>query len=928
MKINARIIFITFLVVVIVSVSSSIIYYSITNAILETRNSKNILNSANDFVFFLETSIDKATEDFQKYYLNGNESAGVDIDSTNVDAVFTFNSENDIHIIQKKNDVFINDRFTKFQDFLNDNPYLILKYTRNSSGQTLFYGIVINEDFLNEAAKKIRADVSLIIENIPYAYSNSQDNSRFLPNLITSQNQLQYLNNFDIVTTDIESADFLAVKYEPKYILSSNSKLSFLVFAYYTDIVYFTDTMKLILPVVLLAGTLLAMIFTLLFTTKFRKQISLLTEAADITAKGNLTYRVPIISKDEIGELGITFNNMIEDIRGQEKVEKEYAEFIAIINRNITLKNLSNAVLKKILEVTHLKFGAVYLVNDTDIKPLAAVGLSHHFSEHHEKQQIYKDLLENREVIEMQFDNNFPVIRSSLVEIQIKYLLIYPVISGNELIGFIELASESTPALSPREKLGRIIEQLAIGLRNAVSYERMSNLVDELKRLNDDYQNQNIQIKGKNEELVKLHNELRSKAAELEEEKRKAVELTHVKSQFLASMSHELKTPLNSIIGLTELTERDSSTLNKTRNRVRIVLRNSKKLLSMINNILEFSKIESGKFEVNKQKFLISEFLGDIYSSTEILASEKQLQLTVKLDNRKNLLVKTDRTKLDHIILNFVGNAVKFTDSGSVNVIVHKKNNSDLVIEVNDTGIGISENDQRIIFDEFKQLESGNTRKYSGVGLGLAICKRYVDLLNGELKVKSHEGIGSTFSLILKDIILDEVDFIVNDRFEMFTNKQSDEWHSRLSEDKHQNDQVNSEEPKSNNTNSPSILIVDDDKDTLYTVGEILHSLHCSLHFASNGVECLERLKSITPDLLLLDIMMPEMDGFETIDKIRSSDKWKSLKVFALTAHAMLDDKYIIEKSGFDNLITKPLDSSTLLIKVKQAIYNNEKNSI
>lgn len=925
MKINARIIFITFLVVVIVSVSSSLVYYSITNAILESRNSKNILNSANDFVFFLETSIDKATEDFQKYFLHGGNGKQIDIDSTNVDVVFTVASGNQLNLISKKSNVFLNERFVTFQDFIKDNPYLILKYSKDSEDRTLFYGIVINESFLNEAAKKIRADVALIVDNIPYAFSNSAENSKFIPNLISSQNELQFLNNFDISVATIESADFLAVKYEPKYIISSNSKLSFLVFSYFTDIYFFTDTMKIIIPVVLMTGTILAMIFTLLFTTKFRKQISLLTEAADITAKGNLDYRVPIITKDEIGELGSTFNKMISEIGATEKIEKEYAEFITIINKNKSLSNLSEAVLKEILEVTEFKFGAIYLVEQSCIKTLAAIGLSNDYTDSSEKQQIYNNVMNNREVIEMRFERNYPVIRSSLVEIQIRYLLIMPVISGNEIIGIIEIASESEPKDSPREKLNRIIDQLAIGLRNAVSYEKMSNLVEELKQLNEDYHNQNLQMKEKNEELVKLHKELQLKAQELEEEKRKAVELSHVKSQFLASMSHELKTPLNSIIGLSELTERDSSTLAKTRDRVKIVLRNSKKLLSMISNILEFSKIESGKYELNEQKFLITELLGDIYSSSEILANEKQLNLSVKLNYTKNLLIETDRVKLDHIILNLVSNAIKFTDKGSVSVIAEKTGETDLAIHISDTGIGISEENKAKIFDEFQQLESGNNRKYSGVGLGLAICTRYAKLLNGRLSVHSVEDKGSTFTLYLSDIIVDEIDYLVNEPFEIFSNAIPEQSKRQLVLDASDTDTETSK-PAAPGKKLPKILIVDDDKDTLYTVGEILQSLGFELHFATNGIECLERLDLLTPDLVLLDIMMPEMDGFETINKIRANKNFSELTVYALTAHAMLDDKYIIEESGFDDLITKPLDSTTLLTKVKQAIINRKKN--
>jgi two-component system chemotaxis sensor kinase CheA len=681
--------------------------------------------------------------------------------------------------------------------------------------------------------------------------------------------------------------------------------------------------MKIILPVILLTGILLTMIFALLFTSKFRRQISLLTTAANITGKGNFDYRVPIISKDEIGELGITFNKMISEISNKGKIEKEYAEFITIINQNITLKNLSNAVLHKILEATKLKFGSIYLSEENSLRTIASIGLGDEATENIEKKQIYKNVIDNKEIIEMTFDKNFPVVRSSLIEIQIRYILIVPVVSGNELIGIIELASETIPPNSPGEILNRFIHQFAIGLRNAVSYEKLSNLVDELKQLNEDYQVQNIQIKGKNEELVRLHKELQAKAEELEEERRKAVELTYVKSQFLASMSHELKTPLNSIIGLSELTEKDSSAQQKTKDRVRIVLRNSKKLLSMINNILEFSKIESGKYELSEQNFLLSELLADIYTSSEILSGEKQLPLSVKLNYNKNLLIKTDRSKLEHILLNLVSNAIKFTDAGTVSLTTEKINATDLIFKVTDTGIGISEENQKIIFDEFKQLQSGNNRKYSGAGLGLALCNRYADLLKGKLAVKSEESLGTTFSLLLPHVIVDEVEFILKDQFEMTSHRFGGSHFVKLDRG---NESGNDSEV--NLGEFPKILIVDDDKDTLYTVGEVLHGLGFELYYATNGIECLKQLENLKPDLILLDIMMPEMDGFETINKIRSNSLWKNFLVYALTAHAMLDDKYIIEGSGFDDLITKPLDSTSLQIKVKQAIINNQKNKL
>ncbi|MBN1300108.1 MAG: response regulator [Melioribacteraceae bacterium] len=927
MKINVRIILITFLVVVIVSVSTSIVYYSLTNTILESRNAKNIINSANDFVFLLETSIENAKEDFQKK-VYGIESEHSDLDSLDLDIIFSLDNNNKIIINDIKSGKTVNDRFRTIKDFLNDNPNLILNYERIDDSITVFYGIIADEQFLTEVSKKIRAEIALLTDDLPYSFSNSGDNNKYIPNLIQSQSELKFRNNFDISASSAENADFIAVKYEPKNLINDTKKISFLVFSRFSELYYFTDTMKIIIPVVILTGIFLALIFTLFFTAKFRQQISLLTEATTIMKKGNLNHEVPIISKDEIGKLGITFNEMITDIRNKEEAENEFTKIVAVINQKLNSKDLANAVLKKILKFTGLKFGTIYFVkHNKDVSPIANIGFTMNDSSDVERHGIYKTVIENRESLELSFSENYPVIKSTSLVINIKYFLLMPIMFGDEVIGLLELLSENSSVYIPRDFLNRVLEQLSIGLSNSLSFEELSRLVDELKQLNEDYQKQNIQMREQNEELKVLHRKLQDKAEELEKERSKAVELTHVKSQFLASMSHELKTPLNSIIGLSELTEKDTSTLPKTKDRVKIVLRNSKKLLSMINNILEFSKIESGKIDVVKKTFLLTDFVNEVYSNSEILFTEKGLDFVIKLKNKKNLLIQTDRTKLEHIIMNLVSNAIKFTFDGSVTIIVEKSNETGLQFSIQDTGIGISKDDYDKIFDEFKQIESGNTRKYSGAGLGLAICRHYVNMLNGTLTVRSVERRGSDFKVTLPDVIVDEVDYITSESSFIRSNKYD---HVSINHGDAGDLSIPAPpvESSDNEKKNHSILIVDDDNDTLFTVGEILRNHDYLVYYSSNGEECLKHLKSSLPDLVLLDIMMPVKDGFETIKIIRNEEKTKDLLVFALTAHAMLDDKHVIEESGFDDLITKPVESTTLQFKIKQALIKKDRKAL
>ena len=943
MKLNVRIILIFFFIILLVSASSSVIYFTITNNIIQTQNSKRLLNSTNSFVFYVSSTIEKIDDGFynslEKYHNRSLSARNLG----EIDFIFSLNEKNSI---DRKKAVFkdfipIDSRGDHLELFISKNPNIFLKYYITDNDETIFYGKVINENFLNDASQIIQANISLIVNDIPYLTSNEDVTNNVSPEIFKSAALLKYKNNFDLANTEMEGADFLAVKYKPINLLTSNTKLNFLVFDKYTEAFEFRNATTNILVLLIFSGVVLSIIFVLLFTTKLRRQLSLLSEAATITSSGDMTHRVTIITKDEIGKLGETYNKMLDEIENKELIEKNYTEFVTIINNNPSLMELSEITLEKILSFTKTAFGALYIYEDGSLHTLAAKGIDKHLLDDQSENNIIKSVIDSREPIKLQFKENQPVIKTSVVEVKIQYLLVLPILYGDEIIGIIELASESIPGTDPLEYLNRIKDQLGIGISNSRSYEKLQNLVEKLKTLNEQYLEQNEKMKLQNEELTELHSQLKEKAAELEEEKTRAVELSHLKSQFLASMSHELRTPLNSIIGLSELTERDGSALPKTKDRVKIVLRNSKKLLSMINNILEFSKIESGKYEIAATSFLLSQLLNEIYSISRPMFVEKKLDFNIILKEKIDYLIKTDKQKLDHILTNLIGNAIKFTERGRVTVKVSSDNANDLLFEVIDTGIGISEANQKHIFEEFKQLDSGNARKYSGAGLGLAICKSYAEILNAELTVSSKVHEGSNFSLNLKNVIIEELD--INPEDDLIVNvEDTEEYILEKVEEKSLEKTAKTKKTAAEKSNEKTeisvngesiknaggaknykILVVDDDNDTLFTVGEILQNLGYETTFATNGVECLNSLENSVPDMVLLDIMMPKMDGFETIKKIRSMPKFSNLLVIALTAHAMLDDKFIIEESGFNDLIPKPVDNVTIKFKINQAIMNH-----
>ncbi|RKY98302.1 MAG: hypothetical protein DRQ13_03705 [Ignavibacteriae bacterium] len=780
---------------------------------------------------------------------------------------------------------------------------------------------------------------------------------------------------------------------------------------------------------------------------------------------------------------------------------------------------------------------------------------------------FYDRVVENKESIEISSGDALPVVSTGLLDLEIKHLVILPIVYNNTVTSVLMLGSVVKPDDEVNEYLSKIKEQLAVGLTNAKALTQLEDFIAELKKLNDEYQKQNVQIKKQHDSLSKLHSDLKEQAAELEVQKQKAEESTEVKSQFLASMSHELRTPMNSILGLTELILEKADFNGKNKERLEVVLSSGRRLMTLINDILDLSKIEAGKMDIREEDTLVEEIVEEVANSINPLVLNKKIGFNIVRNTNTKIIIHTDQGKIVQVLINLLGNAVKFTDEGSVSLqisIVKEK----LKFDVKDTGIGIPDDEQKYIFEEFRQVDGSTTKKYGGTGLGLAICKKIADLLGGEISVTSKVGEGSTFSFavplkfvdsvlpeaqkkinvkalmknrknpiliidddkevrytigqylsskgyevifaedgnqgiqmaieqqpfaITLDVMLPKKDgwcvlkelkenpktkdipiimlsilgdknigyslgafeyfvkpisadkilsafsrlenlankriqkiVIVDDdeiEFEKFKKEfgnddlrieyiQDSEYaFSKIAEvqpdliildlmmpkidgvtlsyklksnlktkhipilistakdlsdderkslnnivediavkskghpldvlkivrDRIQMQEINTlpvEEEEGNNDtkehleaetteeqeNLAKVMIVDDDPETLFTIDEIVQSCGGSTYLAKNGIECLELLEKVTPDLILLDIMMPEMDGFQTIKRIRENEKWQDIPVYAVSAKAMTDDSEIILKQGFNDFVPKPVDATSLSFKIKQLI--------
>ncbi len=1167
MKLNTKFILITSVILIVISVSSTVIFYSLASNELRKQQVKQIVNSASDISFAFQNELQKTDEDFLALLPSLNKSTPINLDSTSIDFLFTLENDSTINVneLKTKNIPYFNLRSSSFYKMFKNNPNSILRFTRAANGKTYYYGNIVNTAYLNKLAQKIKAEVSLIMNKIPFEVSNPENNNKYLLSVVKAVRNLMEKNNYDIFTEELENTEFISAIYSPNNIITPGSSFSFIVFQISKEGIIFRNTLQVVMMLIIVVGCALTFIIAFVLTNTIRKQIAYLSQSAEITAKGNLEHRVPIITKDEIGKLGQAFNLMLDELNIKNKTEQEYSEFITLINQNPTLKEIADASLSKIIHATKLSFGVLYIVEERNLRVVSSFGISKNTVSPIQDIGLYSNALDKKEKVEFHFHENYPEIKTGIASIKLKYLLIYPIVYNKETIAVLELACESDPPSQISLYIDNISEQLAIGLVNAKSFEQLENVVDELRKLNSDYQKQNEQISNQNQELKELHEQLKEKAVELGNQKEKALELTKVKSEFLASMSHELRTPLISILGLTELLLNDIEINSKIKDRLNIVHRNGKKLLALINNILEFSKFETGKIELKKESFLLGDLIEEIYPNIQQLTAEKSLELILDLPKNKNVLLNSDKAKIEQVLLNLIVNAVKFTEKGFIRVEVKIEGPSAISFSVIDSGIGISEENKKIIFSEFKQVDGSISRKYGGAGLGLAISKKYVDLLGGAISLKSEIGKGSTFSFTLPEAILDvfEIskheflsvneykrvsvpdrnekilifnldnasrqlvsDYLASYKLSVKTSSSfadtiiliqenkfkavvvnpliEDAW--KLIAEVRKNNEINPEliltiinedekigwvpslinimpvetfeksaelilsaiekrtgsvieriysysklkpkiinssgrqvdvieskedgvfsnsyessssslllyqfpflnptkknlenflndisdrkknvllvysgdlennaskslnvpllttaekikehpldllkvlrnklkietyhkskitlieepidelVPKNNihekvvyNSN-PTILVVDDDNDALFTVGEFIKGMKYDTIYAHNGMECLVMLNHVVPDLILLDIMMPQMDGFETIKKIRSNQRFNNIPIVALTAYAMLDNKSVIEKNGFDDIVTKPINSQHLESTIKKYI--------
>ncbi len=400
---------------------------------------------------------------------------------------------------------------------------------------------------------------------------------------------------------------------------------------------------------------------------------------------------------------------------------------------------------------------------------------------------------------------------------------------------------------------------------------KLKHQIEEKEKIQKELEDERTYIKSLNAELIKS-NEIAKSAAK------------H-KTEFLANMSHEIRTPMNSIIGFAEILDKEiQNPVHKEY--LSSIKKGGNALLAIINDILDLSKIEAGKLNIKKETINPSKMFLEIESIFHGKIISKNISFIVEIDKNIPKYIILDGIRTRQILFNLIGNAIKFTQIGYIKLKVENiykdniKNKVDLLFSIEDTGIGIDEKNLKSIFNAFEQQGDQDIAKYGGTGLGLAICTKLVHMMNGEIKVQSKKNVGSTFTVILKDIDISSIQ-----------------------------EEIVSQKLLSSNIifKKSKILVVDDVEENRKLMEASLKDFDLELTMAENGKEAIDKLKNLNVDLILMDLRMPIMDGYEAAGIIKADDKLKQIPLIALTASVMGEALEKVSQYGFDGYLRKPV---------------------
>jgi HAMP domain-containing protein/signal transduction histidine kinase/ActR/RegA family two-component response regulator len=702
-------------------------------------------------------------------------------------------------------------------------------------------------------------------------------------------------------------------------------------------------------------------------------QVRAISDVSTAVTKGDLTRSIRVEAAGEVAALSDNINQMIVNLREttQKNTEQDWlktnlARFSSMMSGQKNLESVSRMIMSELTPLVSAHHGAFFLMEEGDVDgPVLKLtntyayrqrkGVSNRFAIG--EGLVGQCALEKKSILVTNAPVDYIQISSGLGAAPPFNIIVLPILFEGEVKAVIELASFNPFSDIHQIFLDQLSESIGVVLNMIMANMRTEQLLQQSQGLTQELQNQSNELTAQQEALKQTNIALERQALELEEkaklleeqnvkvevknreveQARKSLEdkaeqlalVSKYKSEFLANMSHELRTPLNSLLLLSKVLSenKDTNLTDKQMEYVRTIYSSGTDLMKLINEVLDLAKVEAGKMELEPREIETSEITEYVGRNFGPLAEQKNLEFTVEMAAGVPEEIRTDQGRLEQVLKNLLANAFKFTESGAVRFRIEmappgKQFDSEslkiagkvVALSVTDTGIGIPKNKQRLIFEAFQQADGSTSRKYGGTGLGLSISREIAQALGGEIQVLSAPGEGSTFTLYLpvrypaavpQARIEAEVDYPVKTQAPAREISFESESSSRTTGELQK--AVYSLEGK-------TVLIVDDDQRNIFAITSLLEAEGMKVLTAENGragIDMIDEHPEI--DIVLMDIMMPDMDGYETMKLIRSDPKKRYLPVIAVTAKALKADRERCMTAGASDYLSKPVDESQLV---------------
>jgi len=638
-----------------------------------------------------------------------------------------------------------------------------------------------------------------------------------------------------------------------------------------------------------------------LLLKNIKKPLKELAAAADLFRQGKLDTRSGYDSTNEFGTLASSFNALAETVQMEWQSRESAARIAEVMLKQEDMRAFCQALLKDLLTETGSQIGAIYILNEekTDYKHFESIGLAPDgrasFAADFEGEfgaALATGQIQRITEIPADTRFNFATVAG---DFQPREIITIPIPGDGGIAAVISLAGiRSYPAPALR-LVNEIWYVLTARWNGVLSFRKIRALAERLEQQNMELQAQQEELEAQAEELRKQSEELQKQTeelleqnAELEQQRLAVEEASRLKSQFLSNMSHELRTPLNSVMALSRVLMMQARTKlsDEEVNYLEIIERNGKNLLALINDILDLSKIEAGRMDVSPKPFSLGQTLENILESITPIAGEKQLEIHQDIPADLPLL-ESDEIRVSQILQNLVANAVKFTDAGSVNVSVQSSLGK-ISVRIVDTGIGIAANDLPHIFDEFRQVDGTSARRHEGTGLGLAIARKAARMLGGDIAVISAPEKGSTFTLTLPLA-----------------------WQGQAPV----YEPIVRRKPAGVKSARKTILVVDDEPETAAMISRYLLQEGYNTVTATSGSEALKLAARELPFAITLDVIMPDMDGWEVLQELKKNHETKEIPVIIVSISEDMETGFALGAVGY---VTKPVSKKLLVSEIQK----------